>query len=339
MEKLLTKDNLDYSVPLLVASSGWAVLLLYLYNRYIQYNQDIFSLITSSGDNSQAQCTLLIFLSPLITGILGYAVNQRLMLYKSRYLNECYIKDLAENELIELIDSLILSFVNALDAKSTWTKGHSLRVRHYSRMIARELGVGEGEMNMLGIAALLHDIGKIGTYDDILNKVESLTEAEFNMIKKHPENAVNILSPIKEFRQILPIIKGHHERVDGRGYPDGLAGDAIPFFSKIICVADAYDAITSDRPYKAHMKRGEGLREIEKNSGTQFDPVVVAALGVAHRKPTFDYIVTETCPVNEETSPKCKPVLFESNVDPKRQHADMPNPAACTQEHLYGIMH
>jgi putative nucleotidyltransferase with HDIG domain len=288
MKKLITKDDFDYGVPLLVAFSGWLVLLGYLYYRYIQYNQDVFSLITSSGGNANAQHVLLVFFSPLITGILGYAVNRRLILYKNRYLNECYIKNLAENELMELVDSLILSFVNALDAKSPWTKGHSLRVRHYSTMIARELGVSGSEMDLLGISALLHDIGKIGTYDDILNKVETLTDEEFELIKKHPANAVNILSPIKEFKSILPVVKGHHERMDGRGYPDGLAGEAIPFLSRILCVADAYDAITSQRPYKAQMSKDEGIHEIQRSSGTQFDPDVVAALVVAHKNPAFE---------------------------------------------------
>jgi putative nucleotidyltransferase with HDIG domain len=288
MKKLITKDDFDYGIPLLIAFSGWIVLLGYLYYRYIQYNEDVFSLITTSGENATAQHVLLIFLSPLITGILGYAVNRRLVLYKNRYLDAYYIKRLAENDLIELIDSLILSFVNALDAKSTWTKGHSLRVRHYSTMIAKELGVSDAEMKLLGTSALLHDIGKIGTYDDILNKVEALTAEEFELIKKHPDNAVAILSPIKEFQQILPIIKSHHERMDGQGYPDGLNGETIPFLSKIICVADAYDAITSERPYKKQMNKDEGLREIQIKSGPQFDPVVVAALAAAHAKPSFD---------------------------------------------------
>jgi len=290
MKGLITKDDFDYSVPLLVAFSGWLVLLGYLYYRYIQFNQDVFSLINSSGADAQAQYALLIFLSPLITGIMGYAINRRLMLYKDRYLQECYIKNLAEKELIELVDNLILSFVNALDAKSTWTKGHSLRVRHYSSKIAQEPGLSANDMNLLGIAALLHDIGKIGTYDDILNKVEALTAEEFELIKKHPDNAVNILSPIKDFREILPIIKGHHERMDGCGYPDGLKGDAIPFLARVLCVADSYDAITSQRPYKSQMNRDDGLREIQRSSKVQFDPVVVAALVVAHKKPAFDCI-------------------------------------------------
>ncbi len=290
MNKLITKDDFDYSVPLLIAFSGWLVLLGYLYYRYVQYNQDVFALITATGDNQASLQTLLIFFSPLISGIFGFVVNRRLVLYKSKYLKERTIKKLAENELIELVDNLILSFVNALDAKSTWTKGHSLRVRHYSSKIARELKLGEEEIDQLSISALLHDIGKIGTYDDILNKVESLTEKEFELIKLHPANAVTILSPIREFREFLPIIKSHHERMDGRGYPDGLAGDAIPFLARVLCVADAYDAITSKRPYKDLMDRNEGLHEVQIKSGNQFDPVVVAALVAAHKKPDFDFV-------------------------------------------------
>jgi putative nucleotidyltransferase with HDIG domain len=155
-------------------------------------------------------------------------------------------------------------------------------------MIAQELGVSVAEMNLLSISALLHDIGKIGTYDDILNKFEPLTDSEFELIKKHPDNAVKILSPIKELKEVLPVVKGHHERMDGHGYPDGLAGEAIPFLARIICVADSYDAITSERPYKKQMNKYDGLREIEQKSGTQFDPIVVAALAAVHDKPEFD---------------------------------------------------
>jgi len=288
MKQLITKDDFDYSVPLLLAFSGWLVLLGYLYYRYIQFNQDVFSLITSAGTDAHAHYTLLIFLSPLITGVLGFVINRRLMLYKNKYQAEHYLKTLADNELIDLVNNLILSFVNALDAKSAWTKGHSLRVRHYCTMLAAELGVSASDTDKLATSALLHDIGKIGTYDDILNKVEALTTEEYEMIKKHPDNAVNILSPIKAFGALLPIIKGHHERMDGHGYPDGLNGESIPFLARILCVADAYDDITSERPYKTQMNRDEGLIEIQRSSKIQFDPVVVAALIVAHKKPAFD---------------------------------------------------
>lgn len=291
LRKLITKDDFDYSVPLLISFSGWLVLIIFLYQNYIQNHQDVFALITQAGEDfGSAQHTTLMFLAPVISGIFGYTVNRRLVLYKTKYLNESYVKKLAEAELVDLVNGLIVSFVNALDAKSTWTKGHSVRVRHYGSLIARELGVTIDEMNLLGISALLHDIGKIGTYDDILNKTDPLTEAEFELIKKHPDNAVRILSPIKELKDVLPIVKGHHERVDGSGYPDGLTGNAIPFLARILCVADAYDAITSERPYKHQMNRVEGLHEIQKNSGTQFDPAVVTALVSAHRRSDFDFV-------------------------------------------------
>lgn len=287
MGKLIAKDDVDYAIPLLIAFSGWMVLVGFLYYRYIQYDQDVFALILSSGESASAQHVVFVFLSPLMSGILGYAVNRRLLLYRTKYLNECHFKNLAEKELVELVNNIIISFVNALDAKSTWTKGHSLRVRHYSLMLASELGVTGEDLYLLGISSLLHDIGKIGTYDDILNKVETLSEEEFELIKKHPGNAVNILDPIKEFRAMLPIIKSHHERMDGRGYPDGLSGEDIPFLGRILCVADSYDAIISERPYKLQMSEEEGVREIQVKAGTQFDPMVVAALTAIYDSPEF----------------------------------------------------
>lgn len=288
MKLSFNKNAFDYGVPLLVAFSGWVILLGYFYVSYVQkQQQDLFTLIESSGKNTHALYTLLIFFSPLITSIIGYGINRRLVHYKNQYYAELKFKNLAENELIEIIDSLILSFVNALDAKSHWSKGHSLRVKHYSVMIARELRLKEAQIEALGVAALLHDIGKIGTYDEILNKAEALTDAEYDLIKQHPDHAVNILYPIKRFRSILPYIKSHHERMDGRGYPDGLVGKQIPPLARIICVADAYDAITSERPYKFRLTNEEALQTIQQKAGTQFDPVVVKALVAAYRKPDF----------------------------------------------------
>ncbi|HEX9777723.1 MAG TPA: HD-GYP domain-containing protein, partial [Geopsychrobacteraceae bacterium] len=203
------------------------------------------------------------------------------------YLEQIHFKTLVENELRETLDRLILCFVNALDSKSPWTKGHSLRVQHYCLMIARELKLPEEQVEQLSIAALLHDIGKIGTYDDILNKLEDLTPDEYAMIKKHPGNAVSILEPIPQFSTLLPIIRAHHERLDGRGYPDGLQDTQIPLPARILCVADAYDAITSERPYKESMGKARGIAEVQRSSGSQFDPAVVRALAEAHQKPGF----------------------------------------------------
>lgn len=290
MNLSISKDDFDSYIPLMISFFGWLVLIGFLYYNYTQTNQDIFTLITTSGDNSQAQYTLLILFSPLISSIIGFVVSRRLQHYKTRYLNEMRIKHLAEKELIEIIDSLILSFVNALDAKSPWTKGHSLRVRDYSLLLAKELGLSEAQRELLSIAALLHDIGKIGTYDDVLNKVEALTEAEYELIKKHPGNAVAILSPIKKFQVFLPDIKSHHERMDGRGYPDGLVGEEIPLLGRVLCVADSYDAIVSARPYKEQMNKAEGIKVIQSKAGTQFDPRVVAALVAIHNRPAFDAV-------------------------------------------------
>ncbi len=293
MNLSISKEDFDSYIPLMISLFGWLVLLVFLYYSYTQNNQDIFTLITTSGENVQAQYTLLILFSPLISGITGFIVSRRLQHYKTRYLNEVRIKNLAENELIEIIDSLIVSFVNALDAKSPWTKGHSLRVRDYSLLLAQELKLSAAQIEMLSISALLHDIGKIGTYDDVLNKVEALTDAEYELIKKHPGNAVAILSPIQKFQVFLPVIKSHHERMDGRGYPDGLVGEEIPLLGRILCVADAYDAIVSARPYKVQMTKAEGINEIRKKVGTQFDPRVVAALIAVHSRPVFDAVGQE----------------------------------------------
>jgi len=285
----LNKGDFDYTVPLVVAFSGWLVLVGYLYYFYIQYSKDIVALVVST-DGTTRTGTLLVILAPLISSILGYALSERLKLYRKQYLQELHFKNLAEDELRETLDQLILSFVNALDSKSPWTKGHSIRVRHYCLKIAEELELPAAQLELLAIAALLHDIGKIGTYDDILNKPEKLTAEEYAMVKLHPGNAVNILAPIAQLGPLLPIIKGHHERIDGQGYPDGLKGQELPLLARILCLADAYDAITSERPYKACMDRQQAISEIQRGSG-QFDPIIVRALVAAHGKPAFDIIV------------------------------------------------
>jgi putative nucleotidyltransferase with HDIG domain len=278
-------------ISLIISFSGWLVLIGYLYRIYLESGQDIFTLISSSESVTKTQYTLLILFAPLISSIFGYVVNQRIVKERDRYLKEAHFKDLAESELLEIINSLILAFVNALDAKSPWTMGHSTRVKHYSRLLATELKVDENDLQILDIAALLHDIGKIGTYDDVLNKVGPLTPQEYTLIKMHPDHAVQILSPIKRFNEILPLVKYHHERMDGEGYPDGIAGAQIPFLARILCVADAYDAITSERPYKKHMPKVDAVREIAGKAGTQFDTDVVAALLKIHKTDEFDEVV------------------------------------------------
>ncbi len=185
--------------------------------------------------------------------------------------------DISYKKLNEFFEGLILSFVNAIDAKSSWTKGHSERVTNYALAIAKEMGLDKEEIETLRIASLLHDIGKIGTYDMILDKPKSLTREEFNLINMHPIRGVEILQPIHQLKHLLPVIKHHHERIDGKGYPNGLKGNEIPLLSRIICVADSYDSMTSDRPYRAALGKEHAIEELRRYSGIQFDHDVVEA--------------------------------------------------------------
>ena len=180
-------------------------------------------------------------------------------------------------ELEDLYLTLIKVLVNALDAKSTWTKGHSERVAGYAIEIARKAGLYEGMISRLRIAALLHDIGKLGTYDSLLDKPDTLSESEFALIKKHPDKGVAIVSDIRQFHDLLPVIRHHHERYDGSGYPAGLAGEQIPLLARILCIADAYDAMTDDRPYRPAPGRSYAVGELQRYAGTQFDPRLVDA--------------------------------------------------------------
>lgn len=180
-------------------------------------------------------------------------------------------------ELQELLINAITSLASAIDAKSPWTKGHSERVTMYAVEIGVRMGLGEAELESLRLAGLLHDIGKIGTYDVILDKPSRLTDEEFALVKKHPERGCEILSPIKQFKNILPAIRHHHERCDGTGYPDGLKGGDIPLHARILCVADSFDSMTADRPYRPAPGIEYAVAEFERCKGCQFDAEVVEA--------------------------------------------------------------
>ncbi len=189
------------------------------------------------------------------------------------------LEDVSETykELETLFLSLIKAMVNALDAKSPWTKGHSENVAMYSEKIASEMGLERDIIKDLRLAGILHDIGKIGTYDYLLDKPGKLTDEEFEIVKKHPVQGVEIVKGIKQLKTIVPIIRYHHERIDGKGYPEGLKGDDIPIGSRILHVADSYDSMISDRPYRPAPTREYAISEFEKYSGSQFDPEVVKA--------------------------------------------------------------
>ena len=183
----------------------------------------------------------------------------------------------AKKDLEDLLISTITSLVSAIDAKSPWTKGHSERVTYYATKIGQELGLNQTDIETLTLAGLLHDIGKLGTYDAVLDKPDKLTNEEFELVKKHPLKGAEILAPIKQLSDIIPIIKQHHERYDGNGYPSRLKGDEISVSARILCAADSFDAMTAERPYKPAREIEDAKAELKRCSGAQFDPLIVDA--------------------------------------------------------------
>jgi HD-GYP domain-containing protein (c-di-GMP phosphodiesterase class II) len=165
-----------------------------------------------------------------------------------------------------------------LDRRDPYTASHSQRVAHLTTLILDEFpGLSADERDAIIAAARIHDLGKVATSDLILCKPGRLTDDEFAVIKRHPVDGSEILRHLTPYRHIVEIVRHHHERWDGRGYPDGLAGEAIPFGARVIAVADTYDAMTTDRPYRRALSHEEALAELQRGAGTQFDPVIVAA--------------------------------------------------------------
>ncbi len=173
---------------------------------------------------------------------------------------------------------VVHTLADAIDAKDAYTKGHSGRVADYSKEIARRAGYSEEHQEEIYMMGLLHDVGKIGVPDAVINKPGKLTDEEYAKIKTHPERGAKILQNIEEMPKLATGARWHHERYDGRGYPDGLKGEEIPEEARIIAVADAYDAMTSNRSYRGLIPQDVVKSEIEKGSGTQFDPKFAAIM-------------------------------------------------------------
>lgn len=176
-------------------------------------------------------------------------------------------------KLQRLTTQVMLTLASTIDAKDKYTNGHSLRVAEYSRMIVERLNMSEQEQENIYYIGLLHDIGKIGVPDEIINKTSRLTDEEYAIIKTHPTIGGEILEKMSELPDIAIGAKYHHERYDGKGYPEGLKGEDIPLVARIIGVADAYDAMTSNRSYRDVLPQAVVRGEIEKGIGTQFDPI------------------------------------------------------------------
>lgn len=201
------------------------------------------------------------------------AINNAQMHFMVNMKNDELVSTYAElkHRYMDTIETLRL----AVDAKDVYTRGHSDRVSYYAVKIGEELGLGDDDLEILRIGGVFHDIGKIGTNDDILLKNAKLDDEEYREIKKHPLKGASILSAMSMFKEVVPLVEYHHERIDGRGYASGLSGDEIPFLAKIISVADAFDAMTSDRVYRTKMSIDDAMEQLKKGKGTQFDENIV----------------------------------------------------------------
>lgn len=194
-------------------------------------------------------------------------------------------------QLEALTAGTLLAFARAIDANSKWTAGHSERVTLLAVRLGEVMGLSAADLERLQRGGLMHDIGKIGIPATILDKAERLTAEEFGIIKRHPEIGEQILKVVPAFRDILCIVRSHHERFDGRGYPDGLVGEAIPHLARVVAVADVYDAMVSDRPYRRGLAPKEVVAIITKDSTTHFDPTVVDALRQLERAGALDDMI------------------------------------------------
>jgi cyclic di-GMP phosphodiesterase len=213
------------------------------------------------------------------------ALEKRRLILENRDYQECLEERVAiqARRLEELFLASIQSLVEALELKDPYTRGHSTRVSHYSSVIARELGLDGELLRQIELGGHVHDIGKIGVRESVLNKPGPLTDDEYQHIMTHPMLGWRILSPLlNDAPHALNIVRSHHERFDGRGVPDGLRGDQIPIEARIAAAADAFDAMTSDRPYRStEMSVACAFEELQRSARSQLDPDVVAGFVAA----------------------------------------------------------
>jgi putative nucleotidyltransferase with HDIG domain len=193
-------------------------------------------------------------------------------------------------DLEDMYISTVKSLAAAIDAKDPYTRGHSERVTRFSLLIARELGLDEKIQKNVQLCALLHDVGKIGVPISVLRKKEKLTDEDWKEIRRHSVLGAEIISPIRQLKELIPNIRNHHERYDGKGYPDNLKGEGIPLIARILAVADTFDALTSERPYRNGLSDKAALEEIEVCKGTQLDPACADAFSAGYNK---EFVIKE----------------------------------------------
>lgn len=252
----------------------------------------VISPFTTGGISSFL--VLPIFLKGELTAViaLGYVSRPEFSeedLSQARQMADQVAVALSNTRLIDELDALNVGALTALartiDAKSPWTAGHSERVTRTSLRVARKLGLGEEELEVINRGGLLHDIGKIGIPAEILDKPAALNEAEMQVMRDHVTVGARILEPIAAYADVIPIVLRHHERYDGSGYPDGVAGEEIEFHARVLAAGDVYDALTSHRPYRSGMRHADAVAWIVEQSGSHFDPEVVKAFVAAMSEP------------------------------------------------------
>lgn len=243
--------------------------------------------------------TLLAFASPVLYLTYStYALYQKRAQEKAEHIEQLEKK---QDQLAELYLATIKSLALAIDAKDQHTHEHILRVQRYAVATAERLGMVNGELEAVRTGALLHDIGKLGVPDYVLLKPGRLTEEEYAKIKKHPEIGASILDPVQFPWPVVPVVKHHHEKWDGTGYPDGLAGEDIPLSARIMAVADVYDALTSSRSYRNAWTHEQAVRHIMKSVGSHFDPKVVTAFVDVIDRVKFELACEGVSPSNANT--------------------------------------
>lgn len=216
---------------------------------------------------------------PFVPGVLLLRVRHMIELIRlqtnlSQEVEKKTQEVMAQHEKLERMSiQIVKTLSGAIDAKDTYTNGHSTRVAEYSKEIAKRAGLSEEMQNDIYMMGLLHDVGKIGIPDAIINKPTRLTDEEYSIIQNHPVMGAKILKNITEFPKMCTGARWHHERYDGKGYPDGISGQDIPLEARIIAVADAYDAMSSRRSYRDVLPQAQVRSEVEKGKGTQFDPI------------------------------------------------------------------
>jgi putative two-component system response regulator len=255
----------------------------------VAHYPDIAVIMITATDSAETAIEMLkagaydYIIKPIYFNELPLRVQRALDRRKLMLENKEYRRDLEEkvrqqtDKIREAFQNSLKSLALALEAKDKYTSGHSQRVADIAVKIARKLKMSPEEIERLSFASLVHDIGKIGIKEAIINKEGGLTDEEYIYISTHSVIGENILTPVIEDKEILKMVRHHHERYDGRGYPDGLSGQQIPLGARILAVADMFDAMTSDRPYRKSVSHEVAMGELKRHASTQFDPQVVDA--------------------------------------------------------------